>query len=335
MSYVTPPGLDERVVSPPTIYTEEQVEEMKKRGVKFMNWNDYVMMTGPGFTTKFLDDIKARLNKNRSAIIIVVGPPGEGKTYMAMRLAEMFDKKFDIKKQMCFTRVQILKILSGETPLKRGQALLMDEGHLSMGARTWGTQDQQDVVNLLATARSKGFLIIVIALHKDMLDLIIRKYMGSFMIGMEQPGIGTPYRLFIPRFESKMWKNKYDTLEIALPDAELCDAPDCLACKFMGKCMTTRAIYERLKKSYLAGLSKSAGDRIEAQAKKESTPRRGELEKIIYDDHRAKIIYNNRGKIKTSCIIRVIDSLGWSVGKSTAELIADSLYENHKDLRPE
>jgi len=338
MTYVTPPGLDEREIAYPNIYTEEQVEQMKQRGLKFINWNDFAMLTGPGFTTTFLDDIKTRLNNNRSAIIIVVGPPGEGKTYLAIRLGEMLDKNFDITRQMCFTRIHILKILSDEIPLKSGQALLMDEGHLSAGARSWGKQDQQDLVNLLATARSKGFLIVIIALHKNMLDLIIRKYMGSYMIGLEKPGLGTPYRLFIPRFESEVWKNKYDPLEIALPDAERCDAPDCLACDFLrkkGKCMTSRAVYERLKKTYLVGLSKLAGDRIEEQSKKLSTPRRGELEKIIYADHKDKIKYNNRGKINFKCVVRIVDSLGWSVGKSTAELIADSLYENHEDLRPE
>lgn len=338
MLYETPKGRDERRIPYPSYYTEDEIEDMKRKGIYFINWSGWAVPVGPNCTMKFLDEIKSRLNSNQSAIILISGPPGKGKSYFAIRIAEMFDSAFDVEKQVCFTRIHLLKILSGEINLKRKQAVIIDEAHISAGSRSWGKQDQQDLVNLLAAARSKGLLILIIALHEKMLDLIIRKYMGSYMIGIERPGLGTPYRLYTPRFSDKLWKSKYDPLEMELPDAETCDAPDCLACEFLyGKeknCISTRAIYERLKKTFLDELAKTVGERIQTAQTSAERPSRSELIKQIYENHKDEIRYNTHGKIHFSCIIDIVETMGWPTGTALARTIAASLYQKHDDLRP-
>ena len=333
-SYTTPPGTDERRVDYPTYLTKEEVEAKKKKGLYFIDWNGYGFLTGPGCTMKFLNEIKARLNKRKGTFILITGPPGEGKTYFALRLAQIFDPMFDVLNQMCFSRIQILIILDDTVELERGQCMIADEAHISQGARSWGKAEQQDLMNLLATARSKGLLIIVVALHQKMLDVLLRKYMGAYQIGLEEPGIGTPYRLWMPRFENDVWKSKYDELRMSMPDAELCNFHDCLGCDYEDNCMTIRAVYERLKKEYLRGLSLSIKERIQAEMRSDAKPPRSKLMKYIYEERRDKIRYNNRGKIDFISIIDIIEEEGWSIGDSGAGGIAKSMYEIYPDLRP-
>ena len=50
---------------------------------------------------------------------------------------EIFDKKFNPVIQIIFYREQLLDIISKKVKLKRGQVIILDEAHMSAGARHW------------------------------------------------------------------------------------------------------------------------------------------------------------------------------------------------------
>lgn len=211
------------------------IEDEEGKPIKVMNWHGYYVEIGAHKGPFFFNEIQNRRNKNKSNIIVVTGPPGEGKTYCAIRLAEIFDPHFDPNTQIIFTRPQLLHVIGEKSPLKRGQVIIIDEAHYGMGSRRWMEAVQKDLMDALASVRSRGFIIMIVALHIEMLDIIVRKYVLSFMIHMEDRGVGVAYRLYTPRFAKELYKTRLGKIRLMLPNAELCDYPDCLTCEYLYK----------------------------------------------------------------------------------------------------
>lgn len=255
--------------------------EYEGKQVKVMNWQGYNVQSGSYRTPFFFNEIEERRDKNKSNIIIITGSPGEGKTYSGIRLSEIFDKRFDPVTQIIFSRPQLLHVIGEKSPLKRGQVILIDEAHYGMGSRRWMENVQKDLMDALASVRSRGFIIIIVCLHIEMLDIIIRKYVLSFMIHMEDRGLSVVYRLYTPRFAKELYKERLGKMSLQLPNAELCDYPDCLECKHRFICMTTRAIYERRKKAFVDEASKQAEARANERELKQRLPSDKEMDQTL------------------------------------------------------
>ena len=137
---------------------------------KYRNGHVY---KGGKYSTGILDEISNKLNRNKSVVINVSGPPGIGKTWFAMAFAQFFDPGFHVidapapdpwtdTGQICFTRDHIKFLVGENSPLKRGSAIVIDEGHFGLGARGFQNKDQISIVNLIAAIRSKGFMLIIV-----------------------------------------------------------------------------------------------------------------------------------------------------------------------------
>jgi len=219
-----------------------------------MDWNNFKVMFGGGRGPGLLNEFKVRMAKNKSVIILITGSPGEGKSYFALRFAQIFDKFFNPYLQIVFSRKHLLWLLGPESPLQRGQVIIIDEAQFIAGARRWYDEVQKDVMDHMEAIRSKGYIIIIVALHLDLLDKIIRKFVLSHMFHMEERGVARVYRVFTPRFSTITYSKKIGVLKLRLPDYEKCKSvmPDCLVCKHREECQTLRAIYERRKRNFLA-----------------------------------------------------------------------------------
>jgi len=308
------------------------VIEIDGKKVKVMNWHGYYVQVGSYRVPFFFNEIEKRRNKNKSNIIIITGSPGEGKTYTGIRLAEIFDKHFDPNIQIIFSRPQLLHVIGEKSPLKRGQVILIDEAHYGMGSRRWMESVQKDLMDALASVRSRGFIIIIVCLHIEMLDIIIRKYVLSFMIHMEDRGISVVYRLYTPRFAKELFKERLGKMHLQLPNAELCAYPDCLECNYKETCMTTRAIYERRKKAFVDEASKQA--EVRAREREQITISDKELEQILYK-FKEEFVYTNRGNIEIANIQIIIErETERNIGRIKARNLGRRLQLKYKDLKP-
>lgn len=283
--------------------------EVDGKPVKVMNWHGYNIQVGAFKSPFLLNEIQKRRNQNKSNIIVITGSPGEGKTYAGIRLCEILDPKFNPNTQIVFTRPQLLHIIGEKSPLKRGQVILIDEAHYSMGSRRWIEAIQKDLMDALASVRSRGYVIIIIALHINMLDVIVRKYVLSFMIYMEGRGNGIAYKLYTPRFAKELYKTRMGRVRLQLPQAELCNYPDCLECEHRSWCTTTRAVYERRKKEFVDNASKQAEARArEREEKKKRLNYSKEIEPMLLKRAKDnKLKRTKRGNITVPSIQRAIE----------------------------
>ena len=332
--------------------------------IKFVNWNGYKLgiMDEGGMTTEFFNQIAHRRETNQSVIIIVTAAPGTGKSYMALRFSQIFDTKFRIldlderplpkedPSQVVFERQHFHYLIGNDSPLDFGQCIVPDEAQYALGARRWYENIQKDLVESIESVRSKGLIIVIVALHLELLDKIIRKFVLTYMFHIEERGRAVVYRLYTPRFEKEMRKKRLGQLYLRLPDVEKCTHKDCLRCRFSGTmrrewpgrdkwhetgfkpCRSLRAIYERRKKDFVSTRSDLAAEKA---AQKDVTDRKipdKELTAVLYE-HQDKFIYNKKGHIETT-IIQIIleDELGVAVGSGKAYKLRTRLEIEHPEL---
>lgn len=319
--------------------------------MRWANYHGFRFMSGNGRSAFFMQEIQQRIDAGRSCIFILAGPPGEGKTYSGMRLAQMIDKNFKMRdtpapdpssddSQIAFAREHLLYVLGEKSPLKRGQVVIIDESQYAMGSRRWYEDVQKDLMDLFAAIRSKGIVILIIALHIDLLDVIIRKFVLSYMVYLEARGIGTVYALNTPRFATEMQKRRLGTIELMMPGHEECPSPLCLTCKalnanvFAKKCFNLRAVYERRKKEYVDGRTAGSKEKIEEKKLKDKKiPDKQILETL--HKHRLELQWTKGGKIDpVSAKVILERELKVSVGRVRTFNLTRELTMVYTDVVP-
>jgi len=283
--YRTPKGKDEREVSLP-----ESFNHLKGKGYKAIKYGHTLQLVGPGLSTKIMNEIKNKIKENESVVICVTGPPGKGKTYVGTRWGQKLDDTFHVNDtpppppekddgQVTFSREHIAYLTGENSPLVRGQAILTDESHWGIGARSWQNRDQQEVVNYLAAIRSKGFILIIVVLHTRMIDTLLRDFVLNYEFHVTKRGYAIVYRRWFPMGATEPYKKRLGRIKLKLPDEEICNYPSCLrgrkGCRWLhpknpkDRCMTIRAIYERRKEWFLNEKGRANG---EEQTKDKYTP---------------------------------------------------------------
>jgi len=271
-----------------------------------LNWHGYKVLSGIGKSSFILDEIQHRRNSLKQNMIIVVGAPGEGKSYFALRLAEILDKKFNPFIQVVFDRTHLLWLIGADSPLKMGQVIVIDEAQFIAGARRWFEDLQKDIMEHIEAIRSKGFVVLIVALHINLLDKVIRKYVLSHMMKMNKRGSATVYHLWTPTFKDQLYKRTLGGLVLQLPDYEKCKSPLCLTCPHRDKCLTIRAIYERLKKEFLGKMSTYSRKKAEKKEKQKKFINFNELiEKVV--KHKELIVYTSKGNPEPESISLILE----------------------------
>jgi len=240
--YVPRKGVSDQYVRPPPGY---------KGRNKWMNYHGFRIMVGVARSPFFLNEIMQAIHKQESCIVIFTGKPGKGKSYSALRIAQMVDRRFDPDKQVAFKSADLLDMIAPSSQLKRGQVVMVDEAQFVMGARRWYEDVQKDLMDHLESVRSRGLIIFIIALSIDVLDKVVREFVLSHMVYQEDRGSMVPYRLWKPRFGGGMRSKRMGRVKLLLPGFKDCKCRTCLTCVWKGSCLNIRARYERRKRAFI------------------------------------------------------------------------------------
>jgi len=326
---------DTKVTKPQTCYIlylnpRTGIHEIKK----VYNWKGYAVGIGTGESPWFFDSIQASINKQESIVILFTGPPGKGKTYAGMRLAEIFDKRFDPDIQCVMDRLDTMKLISGLYKLRRGQIILIDESQFGMGARRWGEKEQQELMEFMAAARYLGLIIIIVSLHISMIDSIARKHIIKHHIHIEERGRGIIYLLQMGRFmrDAHYYPPRKGQIILQLPNYGLCAAPTCLTCKQKDTCMTIRARYERTKITFLVARAKKSAEMAEQREKtRMQVPEHNIVDHIVslVDE----IQWTTKGNIDNAWLQTIVErDFDYSMGINKSRVLAKKIVILHPEI---
>jgi len=249
---------------------------------RWVNWHNYKVELGSGYAPHLLDDLQKRRNNIEAVICMVTGSAGKGKTYFVLRLSEILDKNFDVEVQVPFSVDELMKLISPDSPLKMGQVIVLDESQFAISSRNWASSIQKELMQQLEAIRSKGYIIFIVCLNENVLDVIARNYISTHKIHMMSRGHARAYIYNLSPFSKVPYPKIISRdVKMLLPSAEYCSFPSCLRCPYSGLnksvwrvrakwaeknfplCLTNRAIYERKKKSFLESMAEESIDNRE------------------------------------------------------------------------
>jgi len=142
-------------------------------------------------------------NQNRDFRILCTGQVGTGKSFSSLRIAEIFDPTFNVKKQVIFTKGEFNEALEHFKGIRkeildsdlsqaqktkalnekiRGKVLIIDEGGVVADNTKWNDKDVKDIKYNLQSIRYLGLILIfILAFPKFVLGSIIT--LIAFMFG--------------------------------------------------------------------------------------------------------------------------------------------------------
>lgn len=119
-------------------------------------------------------------NQNKNLMICIVGETGSGKSWAALRVAQLLDPDFSID-QVAFDVEQFVDLVNDESQ-GQGSMIVMDEAGVSMDNRTWYDQEQIGVGHILETWRHQNRGAIWTLPTFDHLDKKAKRRMHALML---------------------------------------------------------------------------------------------------------------------------------------------------------
>lgn len=124
------------------------------------------------FEERLASRLRRRIvERNLNALVGIFGPTGSGKTYSAVRLAELVDPSFDIHR-IAFDVGPFMQLV--DSPLPRGSAIIFDDAGLGMNSRDWQTVSNKILSKVSQSFRYKHYLAIITAPDIGMIDSQVR-----------------------------------------------------------------------------------------------------------------------------------------------------------------
>ena len=220
--------------------------------------------------------IKDRVqNKNKNFLMLFVGATGSGKSYSALRLAEMLDKDFNVDR-VCFKAKDFMNCIndlvarSEKGEVIKGKVVMWDEFGVEHNAREFMTISNRVINYFFQTSRHLNLIVIMTVPLLSFIDSATRKLChgvaemqginsrdktASVRVKMIQTNVmtGKEYPKYLRyRKKNKMFVSK--KLKFNLPSKELCEA------------------YEKKKKAFTKQLNQEIMNKLLKSEAKDNKP---------------------------------------------------------------
>lgn len=127
-----------------------------------------------------IDSIKKRINhQNKNWLAIICGETGSGKSYSALKLAELIDHSFNIDRVVF--RVEDFMALLNSGELKKGNVIVFDEAGVGIPAREWYSISNKAINYVFQTFRHENLGVIFTTPSFDFIDSQTRKLFHNYI----------------------------------------------------------------------------------------------------------------------------------------------------------
>lgn len=119
-------------------------------------------------TPSWVTYILNRIARNKNFLGIVSGQTGSGKSWSALRLAELLDPEFTIER-IVFKGTELMELINSGK-LKRGSVIVWEETQIELSNRNWMSLMNKMLNYLISTFRHKNFILLFTAPYVDFID---------------------------------------------------------------------------------------------------------------------------------------------------------------------
>lgn len=147
-------------------------------------------------------------SKKQNVLILIVGDPGTGKSFLALRLASMLDPTFNeetMRERVVCHAEQFSNLIANgdDDKLNEGAAFIVDEMGASMGNRDWYTIGNKSVSVILQTFRYRRLIMIMTVPNMSFIDVHARKLI-NFLIETKKIDFASK------KVKARVWKIKFN-----------------------------------------------------------------------------------------------------------------------------
>ena len=138
--------------------------------------------------------VRNSFKKKKNFFMLIVGPPGSGKSYTALKFAEAVEPDFSPREQIIYVPEQFKEIFENlENSRKR--VLIFDEAHVTIPSRRWFSFVNLSINTIMSTFRQvKQLAVFFVAPSQNMIDKQLRSLFEYYcVIHKELIPPGKPY----------------------------------------------------------------------------------------------------------------------------------------------
>lgn len=127
-----------------------------------------------------LKRVKERIFKqNKNALIIVCGETGSGKSYVALRIAEIFNPRFSIR-YVVFSAEEFMELINSGK-LKKGSVIIWDEAGVGIPAKEWYSISNKMINYVLQVFRKENLIVIFTTPSFTFIDAATRRLFHAYI----------------------------------------------------------------------------------------------------------------------------------------------------------
>lgn len=119
-----------------------------------------------------------RIELNKNWLCIICGETGSGKSYSALRIAELCDSSFDINR-VVFNAAEFMELLRAHR--KRGDIIVFDEAGVGLPSREWFSLSNKAINYVLQTFRALNLGVIFTTPSFNFIDSQTRRLFHSYI----------------------------------------------------------------------------------------------------------------------------------------------------------
>jgi ABC-type dipeptide/oligopeptide/nickel transport system ATPase component len=132
--------------------------------------------------------VESRFRQKKNTFIAICGGVGEGKSYTALRLAEIIQPDFNVKEQVVYYPQQFLQVIENARS-KVYRVVVLDEAHTTVPARLWYSFTNLAVSLVASTFRQlKSLVVIIVAPNINWVEKSIREMMNYYGVVLRKEG---------------------------------------------------------------------------------------------------------------------------------------------------
>ena len=198
----------------------------------------------------FYNELLKMVRQKKAIRMAFVGGAGFGKTYAALHVAQLLDKKFTVD-QIVFSGEDYLRL---QNTLKDGQVMMMEEPTYMASARGWQSDWQQAVVRTIESSRFQNNPLLIPVVNRNLLDKVVRENYVNLVMEMFDRGFGRVYDYKQSQWDSKGRRETKTDLAIFEPGVDLarCGRSTCLSCPELKTCdLYIWPQYERKREEWI------------------------------------------------------------------------------------
>jgi ABC-type dipeptide/oligopeptide/nickel transport system ATPase component len=140
--------------------------------------------------------IESRFRQKKNTFIAICGGAGEGKSYTALRIAELLEPNFNVSEQIVYYPQQFLNVIEN-AKAKNYRVVLLDEAHTTIPSRLWYSFMNLAIAQVAATFRQlKSLCVIVISPSINWIEKQIREMVNYYGVVFRKEGSPAYLKLY-------------------------------------------------------------------------------------------------------------------------------------------